>query len=172
MSRVLSRLDATHGRLLAEINSISEDQFSRQPADGDWSIAEIIHHLNLVEQRVTKELVQALERGPRRVNLLKRLTPTSNVSLRLIKVKAPNAVVPRSSQAKEETIRTFEDSRTRLKALYLEHGEDRLRNTVFRHPFLGEISGVAAFSFVAYHEKRHHKQIREVLKRLALAHKL
>ena len=41
--------------------------------------------------------------------------------------------------------------------------EERFRNLVFTHPFLGEIDGVATVSFIGYHELRHYKQIREVL---------
>jgi len=37
---------------------------------------------------------------------------------------------------------------------------------VFKHPFLGEIDGTATISFIGYHELRHYKQIREVIKKL------
>ncbi len=44
--------------------------------------------------------------------------------------------------------------------------EDRLKQVVFKHPFLGEIDGTATISFIGYHELRHYKQIREVIKKL------
>ena len=40
------------------------------------------------------------------------------------------------------------------------------KQMVFKHPFLGEIDGIATVSFVGYHELRHYKQIREVIKKL------
>jgi hypothetical protein len=37
---------------------------------------------------------------------------------------------------------------------------------IFKHPFFGEIDGTATISFIGYHELRHYKQIREVIKKL------
>jgi hypothetical protein len=53
-----------------------------------------------------------------------------------------------------------------LKNLCATQGNDRFRQIIFKHPFLGEIDGVAAVSFIGYHELRHYKQIREVLRKL------
>jgi DinB superfamily len=125
-----------------------------------------VHHLCLVEERVIKELALALQQQPRQLSFLRRFVPTSIVASRLIRVKAPKAVVPNSPPEKAVTISAYNEARKRLKELYKEHGANRFKQTIFKHPFLGEISGVATISFVAYHEQRHHKQIREVLKKL------
>jgi len=68
---------------------------------------------------------------------------------------------------REVAIQNFDRSRASLKALCEAHGQERFRNLVFKHPVLGEIDGVATVSFIGYHEKRHYKQIREVLRKLA-----
>jgi hypothetical protein len=36
-----------------------------------------------------------------------------------------------------------------------------------KHPFFGDMDGAAAISMVAFHEQRHLKQIREILKKLS-----
>ena len=63
-------------------------------------------------------------------------------------------------------IENFNRARNSLKELCAAHGQDRFRKLVFKHPFLGDIDGVATISFVGYHEQRHYKQIREVLRKL------
>ena len=78
---------------------------------------------------------------------------------------------PLDAPAKDVAIANFAGARNRLKTLCATHGEERFRNLVFKHPFLGEIDGVATVSFVGYHEQRHYKQIREVLRKLAAARK-
>ena len=166
MKKALKRLDAVHEKLLNAVSSLEPQLYSERPAEGEWSVAEIVHHLCLVENRVTKELEAAIAREPRRVGVLRRLLPTSIVSLRAIRVKAPKAMNPLDAPARELAIENFDVIRSSLKTLCATHGDERFRNLVFKHPFLGEIDGVATVSFVGYHERRHYKQMREVLRKI------
>lgn len=166
MKRIFARLDSTHRDLLDTVEALDETVLSKRPAEDEWCVAEIINHLRLVEERVLKDLNRSLEQPPAQLGLLRRFVPTSIVASRLIKVKAPRAVEPATPLDKQSNIAEFNRARGNLKALCEAHGKDKLSKAVFRHPFLGTISGVAAISFVSYHERRHHKQIREVLKKL------
>ncbi len=166
MKKVLNRLDSIHQRLLDVVSPLDPRWYSERPAEGEWSVAEIVHHVCLVEDRVTKELEGAIARAPQRVGFLRRFIPTSIVSLRLIRVKAPKAMNPIDAPAKEAAIENLDRTRESLKTLCANHGDERFRNLVFKHPVLGNIDGVAAVSFIGYHELRHYKQIREVLKKL------
>lgn len=166
MKRALKRLDSVHQKLISAISALEPNVYSQRPAEGEWSVAEIVHHLCLVEGRVTKELEAAIAREPQRVRFFRRLIPTSIVSMRLIRVKAPKAMNPLDAPEREQAIENFDRTRSNLKTLCAAHEEERFRNLVFTHPFLGEIDGVATISFVGYHELRHYKQIREVLGKL------
>jgi hypothetical protein len=166
MHRALKRLDSVHQKLLSTISPLDSSIYARRPAAGEWSVAEIVHHLCLVEGRVTKELEAAIACEPRRVGFFRSLIPTSIVSLRLIRVKAPKAMNPLDAPDREQAIANFDRARGNLKKLCAAHSEERFRNLVFTHPFLGEIDGVATISFIGYHELRHYKQIREVLGKL------
>jgi len=166
MKNALRRLDSVHQKLISAISSLEPDIYAQRPAEGEWSVAEIVHHLCLVEGRVTKELEAGIAGEPRRVGFFRRLIPTSIVSLRLVRVKAPKAMNPLDSPARDQAIENFDHARNNLKALCAAHSEERFHNLVFKHPFLGEIDGVATISFIGYHELRHYKQIREVLGKL------
>jgi hypothetical protein len=166
MEKVLRRLDAIHQKLISTITTLEPDAYSQRPAADEWSVAEIVHHLCLVEARVTKELEAAIAREPRRVGFLRRHFPTSIVGLRLFRVKAPKAMNPLDAPGLTLALENFARTRGHLKTLCAEHGEKRFRNLIFRHPVFGEIDGVATVSFVGYHELRHHKQVREVLRKL------
>jgi DinB family protein len=167
MKRSLKRLDSIHQQLLETVSPLTPEIFSQRPAEGQWSVAEIVHHLCLVEDRVTRDLERAIGREPQRVGFFRRLIPTSIVSVRLIRVKAPKAMNPLDAPAMDVAIENYDRARNSLKALCATHGKDRFRKIVFKHPFLGDIDGVATISFIGYHERRHHKQIREVLRKLA-----
>jgi hypothetical protein len=67
---------------------------------------------------------------------------------------------------KEANIAAYDATRNKLKDICATSGHERLRQVIFKHPFLGAISGVATVSFVGYHEQRHLKQIHEVLRKL------
>src|SRR6185295_12207557 len=166
MQRVLKRLDSIHRELFSTVAPLEPSVYSRRPSEGEWSVAEIVHHLCLVEGRVAHELKSAIAREPRRVGFLRRFIPTSIVSLRLLRVKAPKAMDPLDAPARDIALQNYDQARNSLKELCAEHSTERFRNVVFRHPFLGEIDGVATVSFLGYHEKRHYKQIREVLRKL------
>lgn len=166
MRRTFKRLDATHEKLIATVTPLPAQLFSQRPSETEWSVSEILHHLRLVEDRVTQELEKALAASPQRLGLLRRLIPTSIVGSRLIKVKAPRSVTPIAAPEKEKSLAQYNQTRSQLKSLCATHGRERLRLTVFKHPFLGRITGVAAVSFLGYHEQRHLKQINEVLKQL------
>lgn len=166
MKRVLRRLDSAHQKLTDAIAPLDATLFSQRPAKDEWSVAEIVHHLCLVEERVIKDLEKSLAGEPQQISFLKRLVPTAIVSSRLLRVKAPKAVNPFEAPEKETAIRNFNSARNNLKEFCATHGKNRLRQIVFKHPFLGDIDGVAAISFVGYHEQRHHKQIRETLKKI------
>ena len=166
MDKTLRRLDSIHQKLMETVTPLEPKLFSQPPAEGQWSVAEIVHHLRLVEDLVVKNLQANIARPPQRVGLLRRLIPTSIVSMRLVRVKAPKAAEPFDAPEKEIAIENLNQSRNSLKELCATHGKDRLRSLIFKHPVLGDIDGVAAVSFVGYHEKRHYKQIREAVRKL------
>ena len=167
MKKPLKRLDSVHHKLIDTITPLNPKLFSQRPSNNEWSVAEIVQHLCLVEERVLKDLELAFGSPPQRIGFLRRLIPTSIVSIRLIRVKAPKAVRPLEAPAKDILIENFNRARNALKMLCATHGKDRFRSIIFKHPFLGDIDGVATISFVGYHERRHYKQIREVLKKLS-----
>jgi DinB superfamily len=166
LEKIIKRLDSTHQELLAAVTPLDSEHFTQQPAENEWSIAEVVHHLCLVEERVIEDLVKQLAAEPQTVGLLHRLVPTSIVASRRIRVKAPKAVTPSNPPEKSVAIESFNRSREKLKQLCSKYGRDRLRHVVVNHPFLGKIDGTAAVSFVGYHELRHLKQIREILKKI------
>jgi uncharacterized damage-inducible protein DinB len=166
LNRTLAKLDSIHGKLLNLVAEVDDEDFPRRPSENEWSVAEIIHHLSLVEQYVLNSLQQSLAQPPQRLPFLRRLVPTRVVAFRLIRVKAPRPVQPLQPPPRDRLIENFNATRANLKALCEQQGSARLRQVIFKHPFLGPLDGTATVSFIGYHEVRHGKQIREVLKKL------
>ena len=166
MKGTLKRLDTVHEKLSVAVRNTSPNLYSKRPAENEWSIAEVVQHLCLVEERITEALEKSLERGSPKVGLLKKLIPMRIVALRFKKLTAPKMVTPSDPPAMDENLENFDRARGRLKQFCAECGPERLKAMSVKHPFLGDIDGVAAVSMLNFHEERHYKQIREILRKL------
>ncbi len=167
MEKVIARLDSTHRKLIETIKPIDDERFKRRPSPDEWSIAEIVHHLCLVEQRVLKGLEAELSNPPVRVRLLQRLMPVSLlVGSRVVRVKAPKGLEPLNPPSKAEVIANYDSARRSLKEFSAAHGREGMKQLAMKHPFLGVFDGVTAIAFVGHHERRHIKQIKETLKKI------
>src|SRR5687767_12311008 len=80
MNRSLTRLDSIHQRLIETVSPLDAGLFSARPSNNEWSVAEIVQHLYLVEEQVIKGLERAIEKEPQSVGFLRRLVPTSIAS--------------------------------------------------------------------------------------------
>lgn len=168
MKKEIAQLDTTHQKLLDLIEPIEDEDFGRRPSPDRWSLAEIVHHLCMVEQRVLEELERSLERPAVHVGLLQRLIPVRLlVGRRVVRVKAPKTVEPLDAPSKAEAIANYEKVRRTLKEFTAMHGRERLQKIGIKHPFLGQFDGIGAISFVGHHETRHIRQIKETIRKIS-----
>ena len=84
------------------------------------------------------------------------------VEARVIRRKAPAAVEPRMVGEKEEMLAELRGVRERTLA-FIEETEGRdLSEYNMPHPFLGTLNAYDWLQFIASHEIRHRKQMREI----------
>ena len=167
MKSTLKRLDEVHDRLAMAVSTLDPEILSKRPAENEWSVAEVVEHLYLVEAAVMNYLKLKLNEPPVRVSFLKKLLPMKIVSLRFKRLEAPKTVVPsRDLPPMAELLKKFNTLRASTRDVCIKEGRDRLSKVCFKHPFFGDMDGAAAVSMIAYHEQRHLKQIHEILRKL------
>ena len=167
MKSTLKRLDTVHAELKTTVNGVDPALLSRRPAENEWSVAEVIEHLCLVEGAVMKGITTKLAQPPVKVSFLKKFFPMRIVSLRMKRLQAPKYVQPASDlPPMDELMKKFDAVRATTKELCIKEGPERLSQVCLKHPYFGDMDGAAAVSMVAFHEQRHLKQIRETLKKL------
>jgi hypothetical protein len=167
MNSTFRLLDSVHQKLHHTLESVDSSVFGKRPAENEWSIGEVVHHLFLVEDRVLAELARSINITTPKVGFLKRFIPMRIVALRINKVEAPKVVRPaKTIPEREQLLRDYDTARERLKDFCKEQGAAKLRQTSVAHPVFGYINGMAAVSMVGYHEQRHLKQINEIIKKL------
>jgi DinB superfamily len=158
---VNDNLYETRNNLVKEITSLNYTQFNGRLGMNMWSIAQVCHHLVLVEQATIK----AIAWGLKKVDNTQ--TERKNVHLmldRTKKFKAPEIVEPDVEPFEVQSIiDLLNDSRKKC-LTFLSTIEDKsiLAEKSFKHPALGELPLDQWIEQIYLHEQRHTEQIKEI----------
>ncbi|WP_043932026.1 DinB family protein [Bacillus sp. EB01] len=158
---VNDNLYKTRINLIKEIIPLDYTQLNTRIGMNMWSIAQVCHHLVLVEQATIK----AIAWGLKKVDTTQ--TERKNVHLildRTKKFKAPEIVEPDVEPFEVRSIiDLLNDSREKL-LTFLSTIENKsiLAEKSFRHPALGELPLDQWIEQVYLHEQRHTEQIKEI----------
>lgn len=159
---VNDNLSETRNNLVKEITLLSDTEFNSKPDMNMWSIAQVCHHLVLVEEASIKAIAWGLKDNDR--------TPKERKNVHLIlldrtkKIKAPKIVEPAvESFEVSQIIDLLSDSRKELMA-FLSTIEDKaiLEEKSVKHPALGELPLDQWIEQIYLHEQRHIEQIKEI----------
>jgi hypothetical protein len=163
----LRLLEENRARLLAVAAGMSADQADFRPSPADWSVAECVAHIVLVENRILARIEAALNRPPEpekrpagedQAPRLMRLVPN-----RGRRVNAPEAVVPtRDWLDLAELIQRFETARARTAGFAAGAGPG-LRERFFPHFVFGELDCYEWLLFLPLHSERHIRQMEEAM---------
>lgn len=167
MNEVLRKLDSIHQQMMELVMPIDQERFSHRYSADKWSIAENIYHLYLVENKYLGLLEKAVQAESPKIGMVRRLfqVPPWLVAVRLIKVKVPERIVePINAPEKTITLDSYNNVRSKIKALAQKNGKDKLKQLAIPHPMLGLFDAVNVIRFLGYHELRHYKQILETVK--------
>ncbi len=167
----LDRLDQQLSALFRKLEPYDATQLNHRPADGGWTVLQVLHHLILAETAslgyVQKKLSfnPTLEKAGARATW--RLFVVDFYFRMPTKFKAPKGVdrsaLPDESDF-ESTRKQWENQRKALRH-YLSHlPEERFDRELYKHPFAGKMTLRQMLKFFGMHIKRHQKQINRVLK--------
>ena len=161
-------LDRERAGLLAAVAALPADALDRRPAPDRWSPAQLLEHLRLVEDGSARLLARRLARA--KEEGLPEETETSSVldSLPAEAIvngsgrTAPEMVTPAADVTAEAALEGLMASRQALRAV-LEEGDglalDQVRAT---HAVFGDLGLYQWALFIALHEARHARQLREM----------
>lgn len=151
----------TRNNLVEEIKLLNDTQLNTKPDANSWSIAQICHHLVLVEESSVKAIAWGLKQADHKQ------TERKNVQLivdRTKKILAPKIVEPAENFfTVQQIIELLDDSRNKL-ITFLNTIEDPsiLAEKSVKHPAIGELSLDQWVEQIYFHEQRHIGQIKEI----------
>ncbi|MEG0450757.1 MAG: DinB family protein [Lysinibacillus sp.] len=159
----------TRNHLINEITLLSDVQFNSKPDMNSWSIAEVCHHLILVEDSTIKAITWGLKQVDS--------TPTERKKVHLLldrskKINAPKIVEPDGNPFEtQQIIDLLNDSRQKLMT-FLSTIEDKsvLAEKSVKHTAFGELPLDQWIEQIYLHEQRHIEQIKEIKLLLEVSH--
>ncbi|PHC83973.1 PadR family transcriptional regulator [Bacillus wiedmannii] len=152
----------TRNQLFEEITLLSDTQFNRKPDKDKWSIAQVCHHLVLLDERVITVISSGLKKMDSFQNERKEIHAI--VLDRSIKFIAPVMIEPSIEPFEVlQMVDLLNDSRKALmRFLSTIEDESKLAKKSVMHPALGELLLDQWIELIYLHEQRHIEQIKEV----------
>ena len=167
MDAIVAKLNRSRAGLLSAVERVPVERWQKRPGNGAWSAAEVVAHLTMVETAVVSGVTKWVRTEPKPVPVWKRLhIPPALGVLRLVKVKSPIPLDTRLVGEKDAMLERYRTVREQTLAFVEANRERDLRRWRRPHPFMGSFNGNTWLKFIGYHEARHTKQIREIVKSL------
>ena len=169
----LQELQRLRDEVEALAGSVDEETFLRRPAEGRWSAGECVAHLNAITTRYLQKLPDAVAQarrsgltgeGPVKRGILGRIFLWA-LRTPWMRVKAPQAFLPKPNQSKAEILAEYHSLRDQLAQVIESSGDldfSRVRMglpTIQRAKLsLGEV-----YAVLLTHEQRHLLQAKRAL---------
>ena len=144
-------------------DAIPGELWAQQPGPEQWSAAQVVGHLVVVERAIIGKADSVAQRTPLRIPRLKRMhLPLWLVQARVIRRKSPLPLDDGLIAEKETMLGELRGARERTFAFLSETQGRNLDTYYWRHPFLGMLNTYEWMEMIAAHQLRHAKQVREI----------
>ena len=169
IEEVINYLDTTRSELNKAVENVPSDRRDQRPAEDRWSVAEVLEHLNIIENRIL-QLVSGSIAAAKASGLGQEAETSSvldtvdrtRIGDRSQRATAPEIVKPRSELDAESAWAALQQSRDSLRAAFMSGDGLALSEVKQQHPVLGLIDLYQWMIFVGAHEVRHTAQVREI----------
>ena len=171
VAEIFDSIEETRGRLAARVAELTTEQENFRPATGGWSVAEIVEHLALLEERLLglmNVMVNKAEKaGFQRDAENSRFNPVSleQFTARAGKEKynAPDPVCPKGGVSVRESLERLRQSRESLRRLRPRIEATDLGGARYAHPAFGPLDFYQWLLMIGFHEERHLRQLEALL---------
>jgi DinB superfamily len=163
--RAVAYLKETKASLILSTQGLSDAQWRHKPSAEQWSIADCVEHLGIVEEFLLHRL-QGMASAPAATP--EELARAAGKEDRIIKdaparerkVKGPPVMMPKGGEP-DVVLARFVEARERV-IVYAGTTGDALRTRLFPHMVFGPLDGFQWLIFLAAHCDRHRVQMEEV----------
>lgn len=162
---IMEYLEETEEALIEVTEDLSEEQMQYKPDAESWSIAEIIEHINMVENSMKSMINNKMNSDSESENVEVKMTDDQVIQLitnRSQKFKTQNQFEPTGEYTTaDDAIKAFIDQRENITDWIKDSNTDMRSVVITDFPF-GPVDGYQTLLFMAGHTERHTAQIEEV----------
>jgi len=149
-------------------DNIPLEKWGDCPGVNEWSAAQLVAHLEVVERGVVTNVDRLTQKAPIPVSFPRRMhLPLWLVEARVIRRKSPVPLDESLLGQKEAMLAGLRGVRERTMAFIAETERRDLSAYCWRHPFLGMLNVYEWMEMIAAHQLRHTKQVREIEAKLS-----
>ncbi len=170
LKELWEEMEKARSRTLEMASGLTEAEFALR-VDGEWSVAEILEHLLFSETGTSKVIRKCLKENAGKLPSYP--ADDSDLAVRPPKTSpekvttAPEAAIPKRGIGKEELLARAAEVRTQTRVSFEMLAGADPRTVEFPHLFFGNINLYEwPCLIVLGHEKQHHAQIAEILRKL------
>lgn len=175
LAEVFARLDRSRAELRAAVDAVPSHTRSQRPGPDQWSVAGVLEHVALVDERFTAMLEQRIAEARESVLPAEHDAPASlpssvemMLSDRTERRSAPEALHPRGLDC-DAAWEKVEAARRAFRETLAGADGLPLSRVVHEHSRFGPLNARQWGEFIAAHELRHAAQIREIAAQLGEA---
>jgi hypothetical protein len=165
--RVIDYLEQTKTAILTSTADFTEAQWRFKPSPEQWSAAECVEHIAVVEQSLLRTLQRLATSPPASEDVLASTRGKDEIILQVVpsrrgRVQAPEPARPSNRWPTPAIlIATFTEIRDQT-ILYVRSTDHPLRSVSHPHMALGPLDGYQWLLFLAAHTDRHLRQLLEL----------
>jgi uncharacterized damage-inducible protein DinB len=172
--QALAFMDEARDKVLALLGGVSQAQADRRPAENEWSVGEVAHHLAITERAVMEQVVHLAAHAPANefdyAEAVKarpfRLEDAGDVRI-TGKAQHPPELTPTPNRALADLVRELRDARTHTRQVLAPLRDQDLSVKFYRHRRFGPMTLYERLRFTAYHDLKHLGQMERALARIA-----
>ncbi|MEA2174377.1 MAG: hypothetical protein QOD00_1969 [Blastocatellia bacterium] len=170
VTEIFDAIDKTRGRLYERVGTLSQEQEQFRPATDEWSVREIVEHLAILEESLSKLLrvmLSKVEAAARQdgasaepTQAMEPFTLDHYIERSLKeKYQAPESVRPSGSLPLSMLLERLRESRALLRSLQPRLEATDLSLSLYPHPVFGPLNAYQWLALIGMHEERHLRQI-------------
>lgn len=164
VERLCDRLEQSRARVLGLVEATDERQRSVHPAEGKWSMLQVVEHLVLAEEGT----LRVFEKGPPpqpKVKLRSLLALRAIEGLFGLRIRLPipsKSLTPTAPGSLESLRSRWDGTRAGITRFLRELEAGDLLRPRFRHPVAGWLTVGQGLDFLERHIRHHERQIHRI----------
>jgi hypothetical protein len=165
ISDIYAKNDAIREKTKQLMTALTDEQKTFLPEGEKWTIAEIVEHIAIVQDGMTKisaKLLNQAKAAGKTGDGTARLSEnfaTKAVEAQQLKFEAPDRVRPTGNQSIEDSMKKMDETRSALEDLRPLFESVECSDFKFPHPFMGDLTAHEWLALIGGHEARHLRQI-------------